>query len=131
MTLRLSERRRTRRSSGLASGVASRRLLASRSTLRWAARIPGRRGKMKVVSCLLAMACLFAASSFSTAYSSEHDDWISRGRYLVKVSGCNECHTEAYARTFGKVPESEWMVGRAWGEMGPWGTTFPTNVRLL
>ena len=86
---------------------------------------------MKLVSCLLGVGCVFAASSFSTAYSSEHDDWISRGRYLVRVSGCNECHTEGYARTFGKVPDSEWMVGRAWGEMGPWGTTFSTNVRLF
>lgn len=77
------------------------------------------------------MAFLSATSALPSAYCSEHDDWISRGRYLVKMAGCNECHTEGYARSFGKVAESEWMAGRAWGEMGPWGTTFPANVRLL
>jgi mono/diheme cytochrome c family protein len=46
------------------------------------------------------------------------------------MAGCNECHTEGYARTFGKVAENEWLKERAYGEVGPWGTTFPANVRL-
>jgi mono/diheme cytochrome c family protein len=85
---------------------------------------------VKHVSGLLGFLCLLGAH-ISVAYSADDDDWLSRGRYLVKIAGCNECHTDGYARSFGKVPESEWLVGRAWGEMGSWGTTFPINVRLL
>jgi hypothetical protein len=29
------------------------------------------------------------------------------------------------------VPESEWLTGDALGWRGPWGTTYPTNLRLF
>jgi mono/diheme cytochrome c family protein len=86
---------------------------------------------MRHVPYLLGIAWLAVVSSLSATYAAEDDKRIDHGRYLVKIGGCNECHTEGYARTFGKIPESEWMIGREWGEMGPWGTTFPVNVRLL
>lgn len=80
---------------------------------------------------LVGLLATSSAPTTTASEASESDDVLSRGRYLVKISGCNECHTEGYARNAGKVPESEWMAGRTWGEMGPWGTTFPPNVRLL
>ncbi|MBF0277128.1 MAG: cytochrome C [SAR324 cluster bacterium] len=52
------------------------------------------------------------------------------GRYLVKIGGCNDCHTPMYAPKAGKVPESDWLVGDILGYRGPWGTTYPTNLRL-
>jgi mono/diheme cytochrome c family protein len=55
---------------------------------------------------------------------------IERGRYLVKTAGCNDCHTPGYAQTAGQVHESLWMKGDALGYQGPWGTTYPINVRL-
>ena len=55
---------------------------------------------------------------------------IERGRYLVRVSGCNDCHTRHYAGRGGQVPEREWLTGDALGWRGPWGTTYPTNLRL-
>lgn len=55
---------------------------------------------------------------------------IDRGRYLVKVAGCNDCHTAGYAQTGGKVAEAQWLTGDALGWQGPWGTTYPTNLRL-
>src|SRR5262249_59224006 len=30
----------------------------------------------------------------------------------------------------GKIPESEWLLGNAVGFRGPWGTTYPSNLRL-
>jgi mono/diheme cytochrome c family protein len=56
---------------------------------------------------------------------------IERGRYLVKTAGCNDCHTPGYAQTAGQVNESAWMTGDALGYQGPWGTTYPINVRLF
>ena len=55
---------------------------------------------------------------------------VQRGRYLAKVAGCNDCHTAGYALSGGKVPESQWLTGDKLGWRGPWGTTYPINLRL-
>lgn len=56
---------------------------------------------------------------------------IERGRYLVHVTGCNDCHTPNYGPREGKVDEKLWLTGDALGWAGPWGTTYATNLRLL
>ncbi|MGE5153601.1 MAG: cytochrome C [Bdellovibrio bacteriovorus] len=56
---------------------------------------------------------------------------IDRGRYLVSVSGCNDCHTPGYPESGGTLPESDWLVGSSVGFEGPWGTTYPANLRKL
>jgi mono/diheme cytochrome c family protein len=58
-------------------------------------------------------------------------DEIARGRYLVQVAGCNDCHTPGYGPREGQVEEKLWLTGDAVGWGGPWGTTYPTNLRLL
>jgi mono/diheme cytochrome c family protein len=58
------------------------------------------------------------------------DPMVKRGRYLVQIGGCNDCHTAGYAPTGGKVPEAQWLTGDGLGWHGPWGTTYPTNLRL-
>lgn len=55
---------------------------------------------------------------------------IERGRYLVKISGCNDCHTPGYAQTGGKIAEKQWLTGDQLGWRGPWGTTYSSNLRL-
>ncbi len=54
-----------------------------------------------------------------------------RGRYLVRIAGCNDCHTPGYAESGGLLPEARWLVGDKLGWHGPWGTTYPTNLRLF
>jgi mono/diheme cytochrome c family protein len=56
---------------------------------------------------------------------------VDRGRYLVKIAGCNDCHTPGYAQSGGEVPEAQWLTGDALGWSGPWGTTYPANLRLV
>lgn len=58
------------------------------------------------------------------------DPRVERGRYLIKIAGCNDCHTAGYAPLGGKVAEAEWLTGDALGWRGPWGTTYPVNLRL-
>lgn len=54
---------------------------------------------------------------------------IERGRYLVKTIGCNDCHTPAFGFKNGEVLEKDWLIGDQVGWKGPWGTTYPTNLR--
>lgn len=56
---------------------------------------------------------------------------VDRGRYLTVIGGCNDCHTPMFGERAGNVPEEEWLVGAAMGFKGPWGTTYPTNLRLM
>ncbi|MGC4095888.1 MAG: hypothetical protein QM706_02115 [Nitrospira sp.] len=53
-----------------------------------------------------------------------------RARYVIKIAGCNDCHTTGYAEAAGKIPENDWLKGDAMGWRGPWGTTYPSNLRL-
>ena len=54
----------------------------------------------------------------------------ARGKYIVEIGGCNDCHTPGFAMSGGTVPESEWLTGDALGWQGPWGTTYAPNLRL-
>ena len=56
---------------------------------------------------------------------------VEDGRYLIKIAGCNDCHTAGYLQTNGKVPVESWLMGDIFGWKGPWGTTYGTNLRLL
>lgn len=55
---------------------------------------------------------------------------VDAGRYLVIVGGCNDCHTEGFLQSQGDVPEEQWLAGSRIGWRGPWGTTYPRNLRL-
>jgi mono/diheme cytochrome c family protein len=54
---------------------------------------------------------------------------IERGRYLIMIAACNDCHTPNFLETDGDVPESEWLTGIDIGFRGPWGVTYPKNLR--
>lgn len=76
---------------------------------------------------------LFAAMSTTTAAADvkASKEQIARGKYLLIVGSCNDCHTAGFAPNDGKVPESEWLLGDGKvGFRGPWGTTYAPNIRL-
>jgi mono/diheme cytochrome c family protein len=73
----------------------------------------------------------------TTAAPIEHvvaDNGIDAGRYLVKIGGCNDCHTPGYVEglmmTGKAMPESDWLQGGEVGFSGPWGVSYPSNLRL-
>lgn len=82
------------------------------------------------MKALLAVLVLGAALPALAEPSGADDASVKRGRYLVHIAGCNDCHTPAYGMRDGKVPESEWLTGDALGWRGPWGTTYAPNLRL-
>lgn len=77
---------------------------------------------------LLMAMCLSGVLSWSVHASGGPS--IQRGRYVVKISGCNDCHTPGYAESGGNMPEKQWLVGSDLGWHGPWGTTYAPNLRL-
>ena len=54
----------------------------------------------------------------------------ARGRYLVMVGGCNDCHTAGYGPSNGRIDEKHWLTGDSLGWRGPWGTTYAAILRL-
>lgn len=55
---------------------------------------------------------------------------IARGRYLVHLGQCNDCHTAGYLPSNGQTPVKDWLLGGDLGFQGPWGTTWGPNLRL-
>ncbi len=83
------------------------------------------------VSALI-VAPLVALTLYGAAFAGpkDQDPLIERGRYIVSTSGCNDCHTPGYPESGGTVPEAAWLTGSTVGFQGPWGTTYPANLRL-
>jgi mono/diheme cytochrome c family protein len=71
-----------------------------------------------------------AAQAAELPAAGDEAELVARGRYLVRIAGCNDCHTPGYAEKGGDVPEQAWLVGSPLGYHGPWGTTYAANLRL-
>jgi len=87
-----------------------------------------RRINASVIALVLACAAPLAHAQSKTSVDPKV---LTRGKYLVQTSGCNDCHTAGYAQSGGKVPESEWLKGDMVGWRGAWGTTYASNLRLV
>lgn len=79
----------------------------------------------------LCLACVAGLPVQAASVSGAHAASVKRGRYLVRIAGCNDCHTPGYDESGGKVPVKQWLVGSSLGWNGPWGTTYPPNLRLF
>ena len=79
------------------------------------------------VGCVVTCAA-YAADAPKSQVAASKD--LARGKYIAQIGGCNDCHTPGYAMSGAKVPEKDWLVGDQLGWRGPWGTTYPVNLRL-
>jgi mono/diheme cytochrome c family protein len=84
-----------------------------------------------LAACLLA-ACHGAPVASATAGDAAPaaEDLVAHGEYIVRIAGCNDCHTAGYTQRGGEVPVADWLTGSPLGYRGPWGTTYATNLRL-
>lgn len=69
-----------------------------------------------------------AATPFTQVLSGS--ELLARGEYLIRTTGCNDCHTAGYAEQQGNVDKAQWLTGSPLGYKGPWGTTYAANLRL-
>ena len=88
----------------------------------------------KLVKSLFAGTAMVAVIGAALAHDLDSDiakrGLIERGRHLVATSGCNDCHTPGYGESGGMLPTTEWLTGSPVGFKGPWGVTYPANLRL-
>lgn len=56
---------------------------------------------------------------------------VKRGEQVSITGGCHDCHTAGYNESGGKIDPATALKGTAMGWQGPWGTTYPSNLRLL
>lgn len=73
-----------------------------------------------------------AAGFFAMSITNVAADGISveEGQRLAMVGGCHDCHTDGYAVSGGQIDPENALLGSAVGFQGPWGTTYPSNLRL-
>lgn len=85
----------------------------------------------RIASAALLAGVLLPATAQTPGSGTAKSPEIERGRYLVKISGCNDCHTPGYAAKSGQVDEKLWLTGDKLGWSGPWGTTYSPNLRTF
>jgi mono/diheme cytochrome c family protein len=74
-----------------------------------------------------ATAGLFA---ISIANAAAGEVSVEEGLRLALVGGCHDCHTDGYAISGGQIDPENALRGSAIGFQGPWGTTYPSNLRI-
>lgn len=87
----------------------------------------------RLIFLLLAILVVFAGCSDRNKRLADYEKKSSEvelGRYLIKIMGCNDCHTPGYMSN-SNIPERDWLIGDTLGYHNSLGTTYPTNLRLL
>jgi len=68
--------------------------------------------------------------TYLTPAEANADPLVARGKYLVVIGACNDCHTPGWRESDGLTAVGKWMVGSNVGLRDAWGTSYPANVRL-
>lgn len=101
------------------------------SCLTWATGLVALAAAFVPIAAQCASTALYVGQTATHAAPASSASQVDRGRYLVRIGGCNDCHTPGYALAGGHAPDAQWLVGDRLGMQGPWGTTYPSNLRLL
>jgi len=82
--------------------------------------------------CVAAVLASCSSKSSTTTSSSDSlsaaapQDKLARGKYLVTIAGCNDCHTPG--TLYGAPDMTRMLSGSELGWSGPWGTTYAANL---
>jgi mono/diheme cytochrome c family protein len=56
---------------------------------------------------------------------------VEEGLRISRITGCHDCHTQGFAESGGRIDPALALTGSPIGFQGPWGTTYPSNLRLV
>ena len=80
-----------------------------------------------IALCLFSFSCQTAPSSTPAATATTASvDPVVRGRYLVSIMSCNDCHTPGYF--YGQPDTLRRLSGSDLGWIGPWGVVHARNL---
>ena len=65
------------------------------------------------------------------AYAQDAGVSVANGARIAVIGGCHDCHTTNYNQMEGKVDPATALKGSPVGFQGPWGTTYPANLRIV
>lgn len=88
-------------------------------------------GVIRIIGLCILLFIVFGGTAVAKDGHGESSALISHGKYVAAIAGCNDCHTPGYTENGGKTPLREWLSGSALGWNGPWGTTYPPNLRIF
>lgn len=77
----------------------------------------------------LAAACALAAMPL-VSQAADGEVSVKRGEQMSIIGGCHDCHTLNYNESGGEIDPAQALKGTSLGWQGPWGTTYPMNLRL-
>ena len=73
---------------------------------------------------------LAAGLGATAAAAQEAEISVERGAHVAIITGCHDCHTTGYGTSNGQLDPDRALRGDAVGFQGPWGTTYPANLRI-
>ena len=94
-------------------------------------RIKSRRTTSRWIAGIAIVACAAGVAHAQSKAAKPSPADVARGKYVAQIAGCNDCHTPGYAMSGGKADDKVMLTGDALGWRGPWGTTYPANLRLV
>lgn len=76
------------------------------------------------------LATLLAGQMLGPTLALADDISVERGRYISIIGSCHDCHTMGYRESGGKIDPDKALRGSTIGFQGPWGTSYPANLRV-
>jgi mono/diheme cytochrome c family protein len=101
--------------------------------------------RIRLLSCTLPLALLAACTSSSGTAAGTSTTTLppdggpavaaatmeQAGEYLTIAGSCNDCHTQGWSETEGKVAPADRLAGLNVGFRGSWGTSYGKNLRTV
>lgn len=79
-----------------------------------------------LAAALAAVSCAPQSAPTATPAAMTAEQKIARGKHLVTILGCNDCHTPG--SFYGAPDTTRLLAGSELGWTGPWGTTYARNL---
>lgn len=73
----------------------------------------------------------FGLMLIASAATADDKVSVKEGLRIAIIGGCHDCHTDGFSTSGGQVDPEKALIGSHVGYQGPWGTTYPANLRLI